>query len=155
MLQTTLDSYGCAPAEMIRAKRQKNGSKVTTLRLASPPASPPSFRRHKLSQVCLARSLFVEAFCACPFCRGTCCRCGAFRCRQPRCRRYREASHHMSPGNRGHHGLLAKRPAPGTVHLPHKACCAPTLEVLHQHVQYAAVLYCIVLYPYWCLVGEG
>jgi len=57
MLQTTLDSYGCAPAEMLRAKRQKNGSKVTTLRLASPPASPPSFRRHKLSQVCLARSL--------------------------------------------------------------------------------------------------
>ena len=35
MLQTTLDSYGCAPA-MLRAKRQKNGSKVTTLRLASP-----------------------------------------------------------------------------------------------------------------------
>ena len=30
---------------------------VTTLRLASPLASPPSFRRHKLSQVCLARSL--------------------------------------------------------------------------------------------------
>ena len=72
-----------------------------------------------------------------------CCRCGAFRCRQPRCRRHREASRRMSPGNRGHHGLLAKRPAPGTVHLPRKACCAPTLEGLHQHVQqYAAVLYC-------------
>ena len=54
-------------AEMLRAKRQKNGSKVTTLRLASPPASSPSFRRHKFSQVCLARSLFVEAFCACLF----------------------------------------------------------------------------------------
>ena len=94
-------------------------------------------------------------FCACPFRRGTCCRCGAFCCRQLRCRRYREASRHMSPGNRGHHGLLAKRPAPGTVHVPHKACCAPTLEGLHQNVQYAAVLYCTVLYPYWCLVGEG
>ena len=46
----------------LRAKRQKNGSKVTTLRLASPPASPPSFRRYKLSQVRLARS-FVGIRC--------------------------------------------------------------------------------------------
>ena len=97
-----------------------------------PPLPPPPSR--------------VNPFCACPFCRGICCRCDAFRCRQPRCRRNREASRHMSPGNRGHHGLLAKRPAPGTIHLPQTLHAVPlrwkVCTSTYSMQQHCTALYC-------------